>query len=138
MNSKIRNLDWWIEIFLSGTGLLLVAGAMVRFMVADSDSQLLYFLDAIFGISLRQAILLAGLVEVAAGLLCFFSQNNGTRFAVLAWLMTNWSVYQIGLAYAGAASRYSCVGLFTDPLRISGSPFEFILKYLPMVLLVGA
>ena len=126
-----------ILLFVFLTGVLLLAAALVQFMIAAGDSQVLTLPDAVLGIQLRFAVILVGAVELTVGLFCVFGKSVDSRVVLITWLLTNWAVYHIALTYMGINSRYSCVGLVTDPLRISVVYWYQVQAVLPIALLFG-
>ena len=123
----------WSKHFILIAGGLLVAAALVRFLILFRPAQSLALPDPLLGIPLRPAVFLAGLLELAAGLICLFGKNSRLQAMVLAWLATNWVVYRIGLMWLGIHPQGTFLGMLTDPLKLAGTPAGFAVSWLPFV-----
>lgn len=123
----------WGKSFIPVAGGLLVAAALVRFLILFSPAQSLALPDPFLEIPLRPAIFSAGLLELAAGLVCLFGKNLRLQTMALAWLATNWLVYRIGLMWLGIHPQGTFLGMLTDPLKLAGTPAGFVAAWLPLV-----
>ena len=131
-------MDKWIRGFVLSAGMLLLAAGLERFITAGCDSQVLTMTDPLPEIPVRYAVLCVGGVEVLVGLFCLFGRLVGIQALLLAWLMTNWALYQAGLLFVGNNVRNTCLGALTDPLRLPHSVAASLGGWLPFYLLAGA
>jgi DNA-directed RNA polymerase subunit RPC12/RpoP len=130
----------WTRYGILAAGGVLLAAALVRFLILLSPAQSLALPDPLLGIPLRLAVFLAGAVELAAGAVCLFGRNSRVQTAGLAWLATNWVVYRLGLIWMGIHPQGTFLGMLTDPLHLAGTTMGLLVGWLPFgfVALCGA
>jgi len=90
------------------------------------------------GIPLRYAVLMVGGFELVVALICLFGKQVGLQAGWLAWLATNFIVYWIGLLSMHSHPQATCIGSFTDPLRLAGGTTGLVLEFIPVYLLLGS
>lgn len=127
-----------IRYFILCAGLILLAAALTRFLIAVGNAQIMALPDPMLGISLRYALFIVGAIELAAALICLFGKRVGFQIALLAWLGTNYLVVWIGLVWQHCSPQATCIGSLTDPLHLSRGLTGFILQTLPLGLLLGS
>jgi len=123
----------WLRNPLLVAGGLLVAAALVRFLVLLSPAQALVLPDPLLGIPLRWAVLAGGAIELAAGLFCLFGKNVRFQIAVLGWLATNWVIFRVGLLWLGVHPQGTFLGMLTDPLKLAGTTTGYLVSGLPFL-----
>jgi len=128
----------WIRPFIYSAGGILLAAALIRFIIAAGDSPALLLPEPMLGIPLRYAVLIAGGIELAAALICLFGRQIGFQAAWLAWLATNFVVFRIGLLLMHGHPQATCIGSLTDPLHLSRGTTGFIVGFMPFYLLLGS
>jgi len=110
-------------VYVIGAGLL--ALALERFMVALSPARFLGLPDPVLGIPLRLVALAVGGLESLVAWVCLFGQRPGVKTALIAWLTSNFLIYQIGVISCGCQQRWTGPGALTDPLHLRFGPASF-------------
>jgi hypothetical protein len=128
----------WIKPFIYSAGAILLAAALTRFIIAAGHHPALALPDPLLGIPLRYAILTVGLFELAVACFCLFGRNTLLQRGWLAWLATNFVVYQIGLVCSHVHPQATCLGGFTDPLALARGCPGVIVTLLPWYLVLGS
>jgi DNA-directed RNA polymerase subunit RPC12/RpoP len=132
MNAK------WIKCFIASAGVILLAAALMRFLIASGNAQVLSLPEPVLGISLRYAVLLVGGFELIVALICLFGKRVGLQIGWLAWLATNYVVFWIGLFAMHCQLQGTCLGSLTDPLRLSRGIPGTIIAFVPVYLVIGS
>ena len=128
----------WIRYFILSSGAILLAAALTRFLIAAGSAQVMSLPEPVLGIPLRYAVLLVGAFELAMAMICLFGRQTGLQLGWLAWLVTNYAVYRIGLVTMGIHQQATCIGSLTDPLHLTRGVMGFIVGLLPLYLLLGS
>jgi hypothetical protein len=128
----------WIKLFIYSAGAILLMAALERFLIAAGDVQVLGMPDPALGIPLRYAVLIAGVLELTAALICLFGKQVGLQIGWLAWTSTNFIVFRIGLLSMHCHPQATCIGSLTDPLRLSRGITGIVLQIIPACLCFGS
>jgi hypothetical protein len=128
----------WIQIFILCAGVILLAGALVRFLIAAGNEQELALPDPMLGIPLRWAVLIVGALELTVAWFCLFGKHLGLRIGWLAWLATVYVVFGIALIWQHCPPQATCIGSLTDPLRLSHGVTGYFQEFLPFGLVLGS
>jgi hypothetical protein len=128
----------WIKLYISSAGVILLAAALMRFVIASGDAQALVLPDPMLGIPLRYAVLIVGAFEFVVALICLLSRRVGFQIGWLAWLTTNFVVFWLGLFWMHCRLQGTCLGSLTDPLHLSRGVAGHIIAFVPLYLLVGS
>jgi hypothetical protein len=128
----------WIRYFIITAGVILLAAALTRFLVAAGNAQVLALPDPMLGIPLRDAVLAVGAFELVVALICLLGKRVGLQVGWLAWLGTNYVVFWVGLVWQHCSPQGACIGSLTDPLRIYHGTAGYILEFLPFGLALGS
>ena len=128
----------WIKPFIHSAGGILLAGALIRFVIAAGNAQVLALPDPMLGIPLRYAVLLVGGFEMVVALICLFGKRVGFQIGWLAWTGTNYVVFWIGLVWQHFSPQGTCIGSLTDPLRVYYGTTGYVLQFLPFGLALGS
>jgi DNA-directed RNA polymerase subunit RPC12/RpoP len=128
----------WIRPFIYSAGGILLAAALMRFIIAAGNAQFLNLPDPLLGIPLRYAVLLVGVIELVVALVCLFGKDVKFQGGMVAWLATNFAVYWIALLWMHCHPQATCLGSLTDPLHLSRGTTGFIMEFLPFYLLLGS
>jgi hypothetical protein len=128
----------WIRRFILSVGGILLAAALIRFIIATGSAQSLSLPEPMLGIPLRYAVVLVGGFELTVALICLFGKKTGLQVGLLAWLATNFLVYWIGLFWMQCQLQGTCLGSLTDPLHLSRGVTGFVMQFLPLALLLGS
>jgi DNA-directed RNA polymerase subunit RPC12/RpoP len=132
MNAK------WIKFFIASTGIILLAAALVRLLIAIGNAQVLSLPEPMLGIPLRYAVLMVGTFELAVALICLFGKRVGLQIGWLAWLSTNFVMFWLGLLITHCQLQGSCLGSLTDPLRLSRGATGYLSELILLYLVVGS
>jgi DNA-directed RNA polymerase subunit RPC12/RpoP len=124
--------------FIYSAGAILLAAALIRFVIAAGNAQALSLPEPMLGIPLRYSMLLVGGFELTVALICLFGRQLHFQVGWLAWLATNFIVFQIGLFWMHIHPQATCIGSFTDPLRLARGVTGFITSLFPFYLLLGS
>lgn len=108
-----------ISTFLKSAGAILLVSALARFLIAAGHGPLLSRPDPVLGFSLRYAVLLVGGFEFLVALICLFGRQVYFQIGWLAWLMTNFLVFQTGCYWMRCHPQATCIGSLTDPLQLA-------------------
>jgi len=128
----------WIRYFIPIAGVILLAAALTRFLIATGSAQVLALPDPMLGIPLRYAVLAVGAFELVVALICLFGRRIGIQTGWLAWLATNYVVFWIGLFSMHIHPQATCVGSLTDPLHLSRGLTGLIVQLLPFGVMLGS
>jgi DNA-directed RNA polymerase subunit RPC12/RpoP len=137
--SSLRNETMkWIRYFILTTGVILLAAALSRFLIAAGHAQILALPEPMLGIPLRSAVLAVGAFELVVALICLFGRRVGLQLGWLAWLGTNYVIFWIGLLAMHIHPHATCIGGLTDPLWVCRGTTGYILECLPFGLALGS
>ena len=127
-----------IKFFIRSAGAILLAAALMRFLIVAGGSPTLLMPEPALGIPLRYAVLLVGGFELVVALICLFGRQTGLQLGWLAWLATNYAVYRIGLLKMGLHQQATCIGSLTDPLHLVRGTTGLVIELIPIYLLLGS
>jgi hypothetical protein len=128
----------WLKPFIHSAGGILLAAALLRFVIVAGNAQVLLAPEPLLGIPLRYAVLMVGGFELVVALICLFGRRVGFQIGGLAWLATNFAVFWIGLFWMHCRLQGTCLGSLTDPLHLSRGEAGHIIAFIPLYLLVGS
>jgi DNA-directed RNA polymerase subunit RPC12/RpoP len=128
----------WIKPFIYSAGGILLAAALIRFLIAAGHHPALALPEPLLGIPLRYALLAVGTLELIVAGICLFGKNARLQAAWLAWLGTNFVVFQIGLVWMHVHPQTTCLGSLTDPLDLARGFTGEIMTFLPFYVLLGS
>lgn len=128
-----------IRPFIYSAGVILLVAALERFLIATGNVQrVLSRPDPVLGIPLRFAVLMVGGLELAIALICLFGKNISFQVGWLAWLLTNYVIFWIGLTYLHCHPQTTCIGSLTDPLNQSNGTIGLVMKCISIYLAFGS
>ena len=129
----------WLGYFILSAGGILLAGALVRFLIAAGNAQVLALPEPLLpGLPLRYAVLAIGAVELVVALICLFGKRIGRQLGWLAGLATIYVVFWVALVWQHCAPQGTCIGSLTDPLRLARGTTGLIIQFIPVYLLLGS
>lgn len=128
----------WIKGFIYFAGAILFAAALIRFIVAAGDAPALSLPEPMLGIPLRYAVLTVGVLELIVALICLFGRQTHIQIVWLAWLATDYLVFQIALFLNHGHPQATCIGSLTDPLQLTAGLPGKILQFIPISLSLGS
>jgi predicted RNA-binding Zn-ribbon protein involved in translation (DUF1610 family) len=128
----------WIKPFIYSAGGILLAAALIRFIIAAGNAPALALPEPMLGIPLRYAVLMVGGIELVVAGVCLFGKQVALQAGWLAWLAGDFLVYQIGLLCMHCHPQATCIGSLTDPLRLARGTTGIIMAFLPLFLLLGS
>jgi DNA-directed RNA polymerase subunit RPC12/RpoP len=127
-----------IKFFVYSAGGILLAAALIRFLIAVGNAPVLTLPEPVLGVPLRYAVLLVGGIDLAVALICLFGKQVNLQLGCLAWLATNFIVYQVGLFSMHYNPQATSIGSLTDPLHLSRGTTGVIMGFLPLYLVLGS
>lgn len=127
-----------IKLFIRVGGAILLAAALVRFLIAAGTAPALALPEPFIGITLRTAVLVVGGFELVVALFCLFGRWPWLQLGGLALLATGYAVYAFVLLAKGLQVQTSCIGSLTDPLRIYRGVTGQALQIFPFGLALGS
>lgn len=127
-----------IKLFIRVGGGILLAAALIRFLIATGTSPALALPEPFIGVSIRTAVLVIGGIELVVALFCLFGRWLWLQLGGLALLATGYAVYVLVLLAKGVQVQASCLGSLTDPLRIYRGSTGYALQFLPVGLVLGS
>jgi hypothetical protein len=127
----------WIRGFIVSAGGILLAAALIRFLIAVGNAQCLSLPEPLLGIPLRYAVLLVGTIELTVALICLFGRQVVPQIGWLAWLATNFIVYRFALLCMQYHPQGTCIGSLTDPLYITRGATGYLMEFIPFCLVFG-
>lgn len=102
-----------IQLFIRLAGALLLAMAAVNLISVGIFKPSLLVFDPLLGIPFRYSTLTVGGLELLVGLVCLFGKEAGLQVGLIAWLITNFAVYRVGLFWQGCHTLW---GSLNNPL----------------------
>jgi len=127
-----------IQLFSLSAGGILLAAALMRFLIATGNTQALSLPEPVLGIPLRDALLIIGGLELAVAIICLFGTQVKLQATCLVWLMTNCAVYWVCLVWMHLHPQNSCIGSLTDPLHLLHGMPGIITRCTPVYLLLDS
>jgi Zn finger protein HypA/HybF involved in hydrogenase expression len=127
-----------IKFFIQSAGGILLAAALIRFLIAAGNAPVLAMPEPLLGLSIRYAMLLVGGFEMLIALICLFGRQPGFQLGWLVWASTNYLAYWIGLFIMQCHPQTTCIGSLTDPLRLARGMPGLIIGLLPFYLWLGS
>jgi DNA-directed RNA polymerase subunit RPC12/RpoP len=128
----------WIKPFIYSAGGILLAAALIGFLIAAGHHPALALPEPLLGVLLRGALLAVGTLELVVAGICLFGKNARLQAAWLAWVGTNFVVFQIGLVWMRVHPQGTCLGSLTDPLHLARGFTGDIMAFLPFYVLLGS
>lgn len=127
-----------MRFFILSAGIILLAAALCRFLIAAGHAQILALPDPILGISLRNSVIAVGAFELVVALICLFGRRVGFQIGWLAWLATSYIVFWFCLLALHDHPQGTCIGILTDPLWLYHGITGHILGLIPFGLVLGS
>lgn len=112
--------------------------ALIRFLIAIGNAQVLSLADPMLGLPLRYAVLIVGGIELIVALICLFGKQAGFKIAWLAWLAVNFLVCRVILLWEHCQPQGTSLGSLTDPLRLSRGETGYFMEFIPFCLALGS
>jgi DNA-directed RNA polymerase subunit RPC12/RpoP len=127
-----------IKLFIRVGGAMLLAAALIRFLIAAGNTPALTLPEPLIGVSIHSAVVVVGGIELVVALFCLFGRWPRLQLGGLALVATGYGVYVLVLLAKGIQVQGSCLGSLTDPLRIYRGPTGHVLQFLPFGLALGS
>lgn len=124
--------------FIISAGVVLSITGIAKIWSGLGQARILVIPDPLTGIELGHLLSLAGMIEVAIALVCFFNKRQLLSVMLVAWLATIFVVYRFGLLWVGWQRPCSCLGNLTDALQISPQKADTAMKIILTYLLIGS
>ena len=94
--------------------------------------------DPIFGVQFNYLMLAVGVAELAIAAVYFFPKASRVATLLVAWMVTGFLIYLVGLWWMEWKKPCGCLGDITDALHLSPQAADMITKVLLAYLLVGS
>jgi DNA-directed RNA polymerase subunit RPC12/RpoP len=134
-NPRDNSPNW----FTNSAGGILALYGTTCVLGAFGKSRLMDIIpDPLFGISFRQLMLSAGIVGLTMACLCLFTNKRTLTLALIAWLVTNFLVYRIGLWTMGWHHPYAWLSGMMDGFGISPLMADGIVIVIVAYLIIGS
>lgn len=127
-----------IILFLYSSGVLLLVTASAKLTSGLGSARILQTPDPLLLVQFRYLFLATGALELIIAVISFLPNRVGLRAGLIAWLVTNFVVYRIGLLWVGYHKPCSCLGNLTDALHISPNSADTAMKIILGYLLIGS
>jgi DNA-directed RNA polymerase subunit RPC12/RpoP len=128
----------WVRFFIITAGIILLAAAAIRFLIATGHAQVLALPEPLLGVPLRDAVIGVGAFELIVALICLFGRRLGLQIGWLVWLATSYIVACIGLLAMHCHPQGTCIGGLTDPLHIHHGTLGYLFELIPVILVLGS
>ena len=128
----------WIKPFVYSAGGILLAAALIRFVIAAGDAPVLIMPEPILGIPIRYAVLGVGVIEAIVALYCLFGRQIALQVSWLTWLSTVYMVFRVSLLFVRVHPQATCIGSLTDPLHLARGTLGLIMAWTLLYLLLGS
>ena len=137
MNSRRHFI---IRIFLVASSIVLFALGAAKLAIGFGPMNDLWVLDPIFRVKLRFLMQVAGVLEIAYGLMCLnlSAAKQVKALLLLAWLGTSLAAYRYGLWLMDWKHPCNCMGYLTKALHLSAEAADDIAMIILACLLVGS
>jgi hypothetical protein len=127
-----------IKSFIYSSGGILLAAALVRFVIAAGSAPMLAMPEPLLGLPIRYAVLLVGGVELVVALICLFGRRRGLQLGLLVLATVIYLVYWIAIFMMRRHPQTTCIGSLTDPLQFARGTPGIVIGLLPFYLLLGS
>jgi hypothetical protein len=127
-----------IKFFIQSAGGILLAAALIRFLIAMGNDPMLAMPEPLLGLPIRYAVLLVGGVELVVALICLFGRRLSLQLGCLVLATVIYLVYWIRIFIMHRHPQTTCIGSLTDPLQLARGTPEIIIGLLPFYLLLGS
>lgn len=138
----IGNRSWHdriVHFYFVGAIVILCVTAIAKVVSASGESRALTQPDPVFeAVSVRQLMLIAGLLEGAVIILLLRQDDLARKAAILAWISTVFAGYRMGLWWIGNNGSCGCLGNLTDFMGISAPTADWVMKLTLMYLVAGS
>jgi len=124
--------------FLDSAAVILFILASLNFCGAVGSSPTLNWPDALLPLSNRLTLVLFGSAELAVSAVLLAGKSKWVKLGWLAWLMTNWFVYRIGLWSDDASNFGDCLGNYVEWFTISPKTMSIVIEVLLGFMLAGS
>jgi hypothetical protein len=109
-----------MKFFTASAGSMLLAIATSLFLInLTSPSDLVMPHDPIFFLSVRHLFWIIGSIALVTALVCLFDGQPVRQMVLLAWLATNFAIYEFGAYWQGCRGLTGYLGGFSQVFGIS-------------------
>jgi uncharacterized membrane protein HdeD (DUF308 family) len=124
--------------FMLSAGGILLFGGITKLLNVFGNTQQLEISDPILGISFRQLLLCTGIVDLVAAYLCLFTNKRTLCLGLVAWLITIYAGYRVGLWTIGWYHPYPLLANLRETLDISPVMADGIRTAISAFLFIGS
>jgi hypothetical protein len=126
-----------IRYYLMLAGILLLITAGAKLISSYGDTKILNTPDPVFGIPMQKLMVAVGVLELAIGIICFWSRKALWPLFSVAMLATAFVIYRLGRVWLGYKKPCDCLGNLTASLHLSPGTAEAIMIGVLAYLLIG-
>ena len=130
--------DVWQRWFMLSAGGFLVFGGITKLLNVFENNQQLAISDPIVLIPFRQLLLYIGIVESIVACLCLFTNKRTLSLGLVAWLVTFYAAYHVGLWTMGWYHPYPLLANLVEMLNISPFMADGVATAISAFLFIGS
>jgi len=136
----IKRIHWkdWPRWFVLAAGALLLFSGLTSLSSLPWKAGVFDLDDPVLGIPLRNAALVATVLELAVAAVCLFTRKTLLASGLVGWLALNFIVYRVGLWTMGWHHPYTSVFWLTDGFGFSPRMADWIQAAITAYLLAGS
>ena len=127
-----------IVIYSRTVAIILIITGLAKIAAVTGEGMIFNHLDPVFGIAISKLLVVAGIIELAIGIILCISKSMIVKAFLTAWLSALLLLYRMGLWMIGWRSPCSCLGNITDAIHISPNTADNIMKSVLAYLLIGS
>jgi hypothetical protein len=124
--------------YLASVVFILVLTAAAKLYSATGTAKVLDIPDALLPMTIRQALWLLGLVELAVAAYVAFGKTEKIKLVCVAWLGGNFLLYRVAAALLAVGKPCPCLGSITEKLPLSRSTLDVLLWLAAVYLFCGS
>jgi hypothetical protein len=125
-------------LFIYGAGGVLMALSLATIADVLDNAQNLHLPDPLLCVSSRMISLITGGVALLVSLVCLFGRRPGLPLTLIAWLITIFVAYQVGMMWGGGHRQWGYLGNLSATLQISPDDADGVMILTLAGLLLGS
>jgi hypothetical protein len=127
------------NVYIKSVAILLCLTGTIKLISASQKVTVLTMSDPLIGfLTVKQASIIAGILEVAVAIYIFTRQNSNRQLELITWLSFFFIIYHVGLYLIGFHGMCSCLGNANAWLKLSDSSIDIAVKCLLMYFFSGS
>jgi hypothetical protein len=117
-----------ITKFVVSAAAILIISGVAKMVSAGGSDRYLQANDPLLGIQFRSLFIIAGSVEIATALFCFFGKHLASKLMCIGCLSVNFMLYRIGLLMIGYKRPCYCLGNLTTAIHVSPYVADIVMR----------